>query len=408
MRKHIQFLLPTLLIYTLNVPAQTVAPEADAMQQIVQGHYNHYKTAEYFSCVGVAVSIPEQKIKSYYAGTVSHEPNSPKISADTLFEIGSITKSFTAAIILQLEREGKLTINSTLDSWLPKYSKWSTVSIKSLLNMTSGLPNYTDTPIWLSQAFQNIKREWTNEEILGYVYPPQNFSPPLRQGYFYSNTGYVVLDLIIQKASHDTYRNRLQNLFKTAGLNNTFYPVPTMDPNLLARLSSGYSYNQYDNPLSVGQDMRMNNLSWGGAAGAIIATPEDIIKWVQALFIDNKVLDQQQKQKLMQIVSTDSGDPIANVTSDDPSAFGLGVAKLYGKDIGPFWFYEGETFGYRAIYMYVPCNKVIIAATVNSATNSSNDHLPELLNQLYQQIINQNPKLNCGKDSALQDRSSSH
>ena len=81
---------------------------AEQMQKILMTHYNQYKDQEYFSGAALSIYIPNDNIRNYYVGRVSHSPKSKLMSGDTLFQIGSITKSFTAAIILQLEKEGKL------------------------------------------------------------------------------------------------------------------------------------------------------------------------------------------------------------------------------------------------------------------------------------------------------------
>src|SRR5665213_146580 len=102
---------------------------AEQPQDILNKHYQTYKDQEYFSGVALSIYTPKTSIANYYAGTESHEPNSKPISATSLFQIGSITKSFTAAIVLQLEKEKKLTLDSPLKTWLPSYDKWSTISI---------------------------------------------------------------------------------------------------------------------------------------------------------------------------------------------------------------------------------------------------------------------------------------
>lgn len=78
--------------------------------------------------------------------------------------------------------------------------------------------------------------------------------------------------------------------------------------------------------------MSSDNLTSTGADGAMIASTEDIVKWVQALFIDSTILDELQKNKLMTLVSSNSGKAINNVSKADPDAFGLGVSKHFNPD----------------------------------------------------------------------------
>jgi D-alanyl-D-alanine carboxypeptidase len=386
---------------TLSAVSHAGQKNADfdtAAKKMLGEHFTKYQVQEYYSGAELSVSMPDQPIHNYYIGNVSHDKNSEKVTATTLFQIGSITKSFTAAMVLQLEKEKFLSLNDSLTTHLPNYTKWSNVTLAQMLNMTSGLPNYSDTPLLNTVEAKNPSAVWSNEELIHFVYPRENLNPPLKAGYFYSNTGYVLTDMLITKLTHHTFKDELiQRTITPAKLTNTFYPLPTVDKVLKPRLAHGYNYNQYDNPALVGADMINNNLSWAAAAGAVISNSEDVIKWVQALFIGNAILDDAQKQKLTSIVSLQSGTLITKTTAEDTHAFGLGVAQIYNKEFPAesMWFYEGQTLGFRAIYIYVPCNKVVISTIFNSATNSENDHAIELVKGIYKLVIKQNPNLRC-------------
>ena len=365
-------------------------------QQMLASHYLKYKNAEYFSAISLSVNLPNEKIKNYYVGYTSHQANAPAITASTLFQIGSITKSFTAAIMLQLEKEGKFKLSDPIKHLLLAYPKWGDITVEQLLNMTSGLPNYSDTPLWNTQEYQHPTHTWSNQQLIDFVYPTNSLNPPRKSGYFYTNTGYILADMIVQKVTLEYFASELERrMIKPANLMNTFYPLPTMSSDLAERLAHGYNYNQYDNPALVGQDAQTNNLSWAGAAGGLISTSEDITKWVKALFIDETILDKTQKISLTRMVSVNTGKPIKQTSENEPRGFGLGVIQSYDKSIGRFWFYEGETLGYRALYMYVPCNQVIISSIFNSATNSENDHSKELMLGIYQLALQNHPKLAC-------------
>jgi D-alanyl-D-alanine carboxypeptidase len=368
-------------------------------QQIAKAflnNFNKFKQKEYYSGATLSYMVPGQKIENFYLGSISHDQHSGSVSESTLFEIGSITKSFTAALILQLEEQDKLSLADTIKKWLPRYAKWNETSVRSMLNMTSGLPNYSDTPRMNSDVAKNPMHVWTNAQLIDFVYPPEKFSPPLKQGYFYSNTNYILLGLIIEKIAAQNFEDLVtKKLFQPADLKNTFYPVPTVPDAVQARLASGYNYNQYDNPDLLGKDMRNNDLSWAGAAGAIVSTSEDVIKWVNALYKGNKILQPTQAKQLKELVSQKTGKPIRDVDEKNGEAFGLGVARVFDKTDGAFWFYEGQTLGFRAAYIYKPCNGVVVSAILNSATNSENDHMRYFLMDTYKLLLQQHSSLRC-------------
>lgn len=397
MRRMPIFIAVLIFFTTSTIFAKTTAINIDdEVQKILNAHHQKYKDQEYFSGTALSVYIPNEPIHNYYAGVTSHDITSQKISAHTLFQIGSITKSFTAAMILQLEKEGKLTLTQPIKNFIPAYSKWGEVKMETLLNMSSGLPNYSDAPLWNAKEFNDEAHSWSNQELIDFVYPKYNLQPPLKSGYYYTNTGYVLLDLIVEKMTGHPFQEELTNrTIKRAHLSNTYYPVPIIAPNIQTRIAHGYSYNQYENPELLGADLTNNNLSWAGAAGAIVSNTEDIIKWVQALFLEETVLDSKQKNKLESMISLATGKPITEVTEKDPHGFGLGVTKSYDADLGRFWFYEGETLGFRALYVYVPCNKFIIANAYNSATNSENDHSKELIKQVYKLVLDRYAGMRC-------------
>jgi len=372
------------------------------INQLINIHYNTYKDIEYFSAIQTSIYIPGRKIENFQFGKVSREMNASAITENNLFQIGSITKSFTAALILKLQEDKKLHLSDKLRKWLPQYPLWSDITIKQLLNMTSGLPNYSDTPSWNYLESKNLSLVWNNQDLIKFVYPnSNNFNPPLKQGYFYTNTGYLLLDMIMQKASKKSFNDLLNSIIlKPHKLHNTQYPIPHYRSQTLESLVHGYNYNQYDNPILVGQDVTKNNLTWAAAAGAIVANSEDVVKWVKLLFIDNALLDKYQKQLLMSMISLQTGDPIDTTNAAEPKGFGLGVIGAYNKDIGNYWYYEGETLGFRALYIYVPCNNVIITSLFNSAVNSENDHAHELVVGIYKTILKNYPNLSCQQSSS--------
>ncbi len=362
-------ILVTLISFYWSIHAygQTAPTDFDEqIQKILNSHYTQFKNLEYFSGGSLSIYVPHHGIKNFYVGKVSHESKSKPVTSATLFQIGDITKTFTAAMILQLEKENKLQLTDTLKPWFPEYSKWSGIKIVQLLKMDSGIPNYSAVPVLNTQIYYNLNRIWTDKELIATVYPSSSFSPPLKTGYYFSNTGYILASFIIQKATHDTFSHQLTaRTIQLANLNNTYYEVKNLGAKLQARMAHGYQYNQYENPQMVGKDIHEGNLSWASAAGGAISNTQDLARWVKALYFENKILNSAQLNQFM-------------------SWFPL--EKNY---------FQGQTLGFRSFYWYKTCNGVIITAAFNSATNLENDHLQSLLTQVYQAVIANNPQLNC-------------
>lgn len=377
----------------------------DSFQRIINKHLKDFSDKEYFSAIQVSIKANDE-ITTYVAGNQGHEKDSPALTKENLFNIGSITKSFTAVLMLMAQAEEKLNLDKTISDYLENYPHWEAVSLRSLLNMSSGLPNYSDSPKINYLFSQNIKQFWSKADLLNLVYTPK-FQPPLKPGYFYTNTGYIVAAIILENLYKKTFGQLIaEKLIKPVELKNTFYPSPGFSGDVLNRMAQGYGFNVFTNPELVGQNVTQNNLSWAGPAGGLVANSEDVIHWVEALFENETLLDANQRQQLMQLVSTETGKPIKKTDKKDSKGFGLGVIQAYSKQLGRYWFYQGETLGYRALYMYSPCNKVIICALFNSATNGENDHAGLLVQSLYQQLLKQKPSLQCKKNKNKKRRRS--
>jgi D-alanyl-D-alanine carboxypeptidase len=123
----------------------------------------------------------------------------------------------------------------------------------------------------------------------------------------------------------------------------------------------------------IGKDMRLQNRSWAGEAGAIISNPHDLGLWIRALF-EKRVFPAKQLEEMTRLVSIKTGLPLQEVSADPPEAFGLGLGRFYRKEIGgAYWFYEGETLGFRTIFAYWPQDDLLITGSVNSRPPTGED-----------------------------------
>jgi CubicO group peptidase (beta-lactamase class C family) len=218
-------------------------------------------------------------------GMADREWNVPN-TIDTKFEIGSITKQFTASCVLQLANEGKLSLDDKLSKYFPDFPKSDTVSIHMLLTHTSGIKNYTELPEFGKMASLPIEKDTMVAMIRKQAY---NFSPGTKWNY--SNSGYFLLGVIIEKVTRKSYSGYvLNNVIQKADLKNTC--VNRWDT-ILPYRAKGYEKTQNEGWKNA------SYISMEGpfSAGAIISTIEDLYQWNKALF-SNKIISPTMLSKM--------------------------------------------------------------------------------------------------------------
>jgi D-alanyl-D-alanine carboxypeptidase len=157
------------------------------------------------------------------------------VTVDTWFEIGSITKQFTAAAILQLQEAGKLHIDDTLATYLPDAPHAKEITLRQMLSHTSGLPEYLDGPDIEQVAVKPATLDQLLARIKG---KPLDFAPGGR--WSYSNTGYILLGRVIEVVSHETYDHYVKvHLLDAAGMRRTY---TVTDEAHLSPMAVGYRH----------------------------------------------------------------------------------------------------------------------------------------------------------------------
>lgn len=388
---------PALVLALLAQTAAAMAAADDralraALSADLQQYLASRRTIEHISALSLSVKLPgEASNINVTAGTTRYDGGAPVAPAN-LYQIGSNTKAFTAVAILQLEAEGRLTIRDAVGKWLPQYPAWKDVTIEQLLDMTSGIPTYDNVPAMQAAYAANPTRDWSPAELIAYVYPTTKGAPPPPTGWSYSNTNYLLAQLIIEKASGHSYADELRRrFFANPALHfaATYYRGHLYPPSVAKRMVAGYfASKDADNaglqPL-YGKDVRDFSLSWAAGAGGIVSMPEDVARWSRALYVGG-LLKAQQRRELMRTVSQKTGAPIDDVTVDDPHGFGLGVVHAFVPSMGKFWFYQGETLGYRMVYAWLPHSDVVFAAGINSQPDAKEDQAGKLMEAVYNSL----------------------
>src|SRR6185437_16022085 len=209
-------------------------------------------------------------------------PNAP----DTKFRLGSITKQFTATLILQLVEQGKIKLDGKLIDYLPDYRKdtGAKVTIHNLLSHTSGIPSYTALPGF----FQNVSRNpfTVDDFIKKYASGDLEFEPGTK--FVYDNSGYFLLGAIIEKVTGKPYEQVLkENIFDPLGMKNSGYDHWKT---IISKRATGYTQTPrgYENASYL-------DMSIPFAAGSIYSTVEDLFLWDQALY-GEKILSAASKE----------------------------------------------------------------------------------------------------------------
>ena len=191
---------------------------------------------------------------------------------DTPFRIGSVTKQFTAVAILKLREDGKLRVSDKLTKFFPAFPRGGEVTLHHLLSHTSGIHSYTSDPAFIEGVTVPVKAA----DLVGKISKaPFDFDPGERLNY--SNSGYFLLGLIVEKASGRSYGEYLQEkLFKPLGMKNTGLHRRGFEP---AGEALGYTRAKKGYKRAVDWDM-----SWAGGAGALYSTVRDLDLWNEGLF----------------------------------------------------------------------------------------------------------------------------
>lgn len=311
---------------------------------------------------GIQVSIlcpGEEMPRNFVSGTTT-ENGAVSVKSDDLFQIGSETKSFTSAILLKLEARGQLSIEDTIGKWLPQFYVWKDITIKQLLNHTSGIVDYFDTEEFAKiEIDSNFKKQWTPDELIRLVInKPSYFSPG--QGFHYSNSNYVLAGMMITAATGKSVEEAMKTfLLEPLLLSNTYYLPRPYDENIMQRMAHGY-YPIEDNAPFV--DSTEYNMSEADAAGAIISTSEDTAVWIKKL-LTSDLLPEEQRNKMITLVSMENGQPLP--PSSKKPGYGLGIARHFDSFGGEIWGHDGSTFGYNANMILLKCNNVYISTIMN-------------------------------------------
>jgi CubicO group peptidase (beta-lactamase class C family) len=294
---------------------------------------------------------------------------------DTILEIGSITKQFTATAIMLLVEEGKIVLSDPAGKHLPQLpDAWKAVTIRQLLTHTSGIPDYEEI-----MGYDGYRNPMTAEQVIALAAgKPMDFQPGTK--WSYSNTGYFLLTLILEKVSGEPYASFVQQrILAPAGMTHTRSSEPL---DVIPGRASGYAFEKGH----IENRDPMQPTATGGA-GMLVSTVKDLAKW-------NTVLDRQSILAQTSYAQMWADAPLAD---GSPSGYGFG------------WFvspmrdhrsqnHAGGTAGFSSNILRLPDDRVTVIVLTNTGSANAasiTSHIARVFvpSLVYAPIQEQNPEV---------------
>jgi D-alanyl-D-alanine carboxypeptidase len=386
-----------LLIATCSRPGSTAGSSAlkpidqAALQTMVD------TTAKELLIPGAAVLLrtPQGEFTVTYGTTLLGAIRPPR--ADTHFRIASNTKTMTAAVIVLLAQEGKLSLDDPVSKYVPGVPSGDKITITELLKMRSGFYSYDDDPEFWAILDRDPTKVWSPAEVLAITFKhPLDFPPGT--GFHYSNANYALLGLIAEKVDGRPLASCFQDrLFGPLRLKHTVLPASTSntlpDPYSHGYLYGGCSFsNLVDKPYPPDlqaaaragtlkpDDCTGQNPSYASAAGGVISTANDLATWIQAL-VGGKVLNADYQRQWLDSVQLE--DP----SKPNGLQYGYGITQLrWGANT--LYFHGGEMPGFNSFMGYDPASKMTLVVWTNLTVSldgkvTANALMLKVLDQIY-------------------------
>ena len=343
----------------------------------------------------VLLRTPQGEFTVTYGTTLLGATSPP--SADTHFRIASNTKTMTSAVIMELAQENKLSLDDPISKYVPEVPNGNNITIAQLLEMRSGLYNYTDDPIISTTMDANPAKVWTPVEVLAIAFAhPPNFPPGAQ--YEYDNTNYALLGVVVEKLDGKPLAQVMHDrLFGPLKMRHTELPGSTVNT-IPEPYSHGYLYGSSSAALTgeppyssevqaaaragtlLPKDYTDVNHSFAAAAGGVISTANDCATWIKALVAGRVLNPTYQRRWLDSLKPEDPNKPKGQ-------KYGYGIVQL---SWGPntIYFHGGETPGFNSKISYDPANDMTLIIWTNLTVSldfqqTANTLWVKVLDQIY-------------------------
>ncbi|MGW6277543.1 serine hydrolase domain-containing protein [Kribbella sp. NPDC055071] len=362
----------TLMRYRLIIPmlafAALLPAGAAGADESALGKAVHQTVTDGFTATVVQVR-DGAKVTALADGVADVRTGEPARVADR-FRIASNTKSFVSTVVLQLEAEGRLSINDSASRWFHGLDR--RITLRQLLNHTSGVYDpTTERGFWTPYLDRGDRSYvYTPDRVIAMALAHQPTNAP-GETYAYSNTNYLIIGKIIEKVTgHTPAAEIAARLLKPLGLRNTYFP--TIDPFLHGPHLHGYDLSE---PM---QDMTTFSPSYDWTAGAMVSTVDDLSRFHRALFGGLLLPATQQKELL------------TTVPSSPTTAYGLGVEGMPSPcGDGVLWGATGSGPGFTSVSMSTADGRrqLVLVGTRFDVAKELADEFPIPVGNGYPQVL---------------------
>lgn len=300
------------------------------------------------------------------ASGIANQKKRRSIKPRDRFRIASISKMFVATVVLQLHEEEELDLSDRLPDWLPeemcdRLENSDRISIRHLLNHTSGLDDYLETEEFQEAAAgRDYKDIWTPQEAIRFAYDLESLNPPGEER-CYSNTNYILLELIVEAVTgNPLYVEMRDRILEPIGLKHTFTEARETLP---GGFVEGYEDLDEDGVQDCTSPL---NFGAGLGDGGLISTARDVGKFAETLFMTDDLLDEDSFDKMIDWMEDGEG-----------GFYGLGVNSWDTEEWGDVWGHAGGVEGYSSTLWHLPDEEMTVVVLTNDGDRAHPDDIVE-------------------------------
>lgn len=354
----------TLLLSFFISSCEEYIPIENRMQNVLDEEIDDYN----IHGVSVSIIFPDKKI---WNGVSGFSYDTVSVKPEMLFAIGSVTKNFVSTLALKLAEENILALEDPLSKWLPDFPNIDhKISVRQLLNHTSGLYMFWDNQKIWDDLKKDRSKIWSPEEVLTYIKEP--YFPP-GKGWRYSNTNYLLMAMIIKKATGSSLSENFRKYFwHPLDIRNAFLSLEDEIPKDKLAHVYGDNFNFGESIEDVTFLPRNSHESITYGSSGIFITAHDLALWCHTLF-EGEVLQESSLKEMLNFIEFST---VANMR-----AYGLGV-QLYSKSfssgevaIG----HGGGNIGTTTYMVHFPDYRVSIIVIINAFPNEGSDVITKSL-----------------------------